>query len=93
MDVRLIALLVQNIRYYGELAKFKVAQPHTILHVLKMCLDDFTGSNVDNVANLLESCGRFLLRNEETSERAKAMVSLTVSDLHEGLTMFFPLTG
>ncbi|KAJ9107589.1 hypothetical protein QFC21_001048 [Naganishia friedmannii] len=67
---------LKNIRYYGELAKFKVAQPHTILHVLKVCLEDFTGPNVDNVANLLESCGRFLLRNEETSERAKAMVGL-----------------
>jgi regulator of nonsense transcripts 2 len=67
-------LTSQNIRYYGELAKFKVAQPHTILHVLKVCLEDFTGPNIDNVANLLESCGRFLLRNEETSERAKAMV-------------------
>ncbi|GHJ86192.1 hypothetical protein NliqN6_2594 [Naganishia liquefaciens] len=67
---------LKNIRYYGELAKFKVAQPHTILHVLKVCLEDFTGPNVDNVANLLESCGRFLLRNEETSERAKAMVDL-----------------
>ncbi|KAJ9104356.1 hypothetical protein QFC19_003998 [Naganishia cerealis] len=67
---------LKNIRYYGELAKFKVAQPHTILHVLKVCLEDFTGPNIDNVANLLESCGRFLLRNEETSERAKAMVDL-----------------
>ncbi|KAJ9123167.1 hypothetical protein QFC22_001360 [Naganishia vaughanmartiniae] len=67
---------LKNIRYYGELAKFKVAQPHTILHILKVCLEDFTGPNVDNVANLLESCGRFLLRNEETSERAKAMVDL-----------------
>lgn len=86
---------MQNIRYYGELAKFKVAQPHTILHVLKVCLEDFTGPNIDNVANLLESCGRFLLRNEETSERAKAMVGsiLLLYILSELNLAFLCLTG
>lgn len=34
-----------------------------------------------------------MLRNEETSERAKAMVGLTVSDLHEALTIFLALAG
>ncbi|KAL7411066.1 armadillo-type protein [Mrakia frigida] len=66
----------KNIRYYCELAKFKVAQPHTILHVYKTLIDDLTGSNVECAALLLEGCGRFLLRSEETGERMKKMLEL-----------------
>ncbi|KAL1407550.1 mRNA decay protein [Vanrija albida] len=66
---------LKNVRFYGELAKFKVARPYTILHVLKVFLDDFK-FNVENIANLLETCGRFLLRNEGTAETAKSMVEL-----------------
>jgi hypothetical protein len=64
----------QNIRFYCELAKFKVAQPHSILHVYKVLIDDLTGSNVECAALLLEGCGRFLLRSEHTGERMKSMV-------------------
>lgn len=65
---------LQNIRFYCELAKFKVAQPHTILHVYKVLIDDLTNANVECAALLLEGCGRFLLRSEETGERMKSMV-------------------
>jgi regulator of nonsense transcripts 2 len=64
---------VQNVRFYGELAKFKVARPYAILHVLKVFLDDFKW-NIENIANLLETCGRFLLRYDGTAETAKSMV-------------------
>jgi len=56
------------------LTKFKIVPFHVILHVFKVCLDDFTGTNVDNIAMLLEGCGRFLLRSEDTAERFGAMV-------------------
>lgn len=65
----------QNCRFYGELAKFKVARPHAILHVLKVFLDDFR-PNIENISNLLETCGRFLLRYEPTAAVAKDMVRL-----------------
>ena len=65
---------LKNVRFYGELAKFKVAKPYTILHVLKVFLDDFK-FNIENIANLLENCGRFLLRYEGTAKTAKDMVS------------------
>lgn len=64
----------KNIRFYSELAKFKIAKPHTILHVYKVLIDDLSGSNIECAALLLENCGRFLLRTEETSEKMKAMV-------------------
>ncbi|WVF65338.1 hypothetical protein IAT40_000064 [Kwoniella sp. CBS 6097] len=69
------SLRLKNVRFYGELAKFKVARPYTILHVLKVFLDEFK-FNIENIANLLESCGRFLLRFEGTAETAKRMVEL-----------------
>jgi len=50
--------------------------------MFKVCLDDFSGTNVENIALLLEGCGRFLLRHEETSERFGTMVQLL---LYEGI--------
>lgn len=47
---------------------------HTILHIFKVFLDDFTGASVENVALMLEGCGRFLLRTEQTRERMATMV-------------------
>jgi len=44
--------------------------------MFKVCLDDFSGTNVENIAMLLEGCGRFLLRSDETRERFRTMVSL-----------------
>ncbi|OCF78858.1 hypothetical protein I204_00802 [Kwoniella mangroviensis CBS 8886] len=69
------SLRLKNVRFYGELAKFKVAKPYTILHVLKVFLDEFK-FNIENISNLLENCGRFLLRFEGTKETAKKMVKL-----------------
>lgn len=69
---------LKNCRFFGELAKFKVARPHSILHVLKVFLDDFK-ANIENISNLLETCGRFLLRYEGTKETAKSMVSPAIN--------------
>lgn len=73
---RLANKLQQNITYLSNLTKFRVVPPHVILHIFKVCLDDFSGTNVENIALLLEGCGRFLLRSEDTSERFGTMVSM-----------------
>ncbi|KAF7321619.1 Nonsense-mediated mRNA decay factor [Mycena kentingensis (nom. inval.)] len=67
---------LKNITYLSNLTKFGVVRTHLILHMFKVCLDDFSGTNVDNIALLLEGCGRFLLRSEETSARFSTMVEL-----------------
>jgi regulator of nonsense transcripts 2 len=46
--------------------------------MFKVCLDDFSGTNVENIALLLEGCGRFLLRSEETTERFGTMASISL---------------
>ncbi|GAA5841601.1 hypothetical protein JCM3766R1_006786 [Sporobolomyces carnicolor] len=66
----------KNLRFYAELTKFRVTPIHVILHVFKVILDDFSGPNIDNFCTLLEGCGRFLLRNEATSERMRQVIDI-----------------
>lgn len=58
-----------NIRYLAELTKFGVVPDHVIFHCFKVCLDDLTRMNIEIIGNLLENCGRYLLRNPSTSPR------------------------
>nr|GAT56787.1 nonsense-mediated mRNA decay factor [Mycena chlorophos] len=67
---------LKNITYLSNLTKFRVVPTHLILHMFKVCLDDFSGTNVENIALLLEGCGRFLLRSEETHQRFSTMLEL-----------------
>jgi regulator of nonsense transcripts 2 len=67
-------LRMKNITYLATLTKFRVVPTHLILHIFKVCLDDFFGTNVENLALLLEGCGRFLLRSDDTRERFATMV-------------------
>lgn len=46
--------------------------------MFKVCLDDFSGTNVENIALLLEGCGRFLLRSEKTAERFGTMARISL---------------
>ncbi|KAF8477425.1 armadillo-type protein [Kalaharituber pfeilii] len=57
----------RNIRYLSELTKFGVVPQHVIFHCLKVAIDDFTRVNIDIICNILENCGRYLLRNPETN--------------------------
>ncbi|KAF5370880.1 hypothetical protein D9758_002015 [Tetrapyrgos nigripes] len=68
--------LAENVTYLANLTKFRVVPTHLILHIFKVCLDDFSGTNVENLALLLEGCGRFLLRSEDTRERFGTMLEL-----------------
>ncbi|KAG6849824.1 hypothetical protein H0H93_004633 [Arthromyces matolae] len=84
IGTELVAILDEEFRYLQrkknvvkELAevrlKFRVVPTHLILHIFKVCVDDFSGVNVENIALLLEGCGRFLLRSEDTSQRFGTM--------------------
>ncbi|KAI5083055.1 hypothetical protein GOP47_0002798 [Adiantum capillus-veneris] len=67
---------IKNIRFIGELAKFKVALPGLLFSCLKCCLDDFSHHNIDVACNLLETCGRFLFRSPDTSMRMGNMLEI-----------------
>ncbi|KAI0824048.1 ARM repeat-containing protein [Trametes gibbosa] len=67
---------LRNVMFLSNLTKFGVVPPHVILHMFKVCLDDFSGTNVENLALLLEGCGRFLLRSEDTRVPFAKMIEL-----------------
>ncbi|KZV46480.1 hypothetical protein F511_10585 [Dorcoceras hygrometricum] len=67
---------IRNIRFIGELCKFKIAPAGMVFSCLKACLDDFTHHNIDVACNLLETCGRFLYRSPETSVRMSNMLEI-----------------
>lgn len=60
---------LSNIRYLAELTKFGIVPEHVVFHCLKVSLDDFSRMNIEIICNLLENCGRCLLRSPETSPR------------------------
>ncbi|KAF1940023.1 ARM repeat-containing protein [Clathrospora elynae] len=66
----------QNVRYLAELTKFGVVPEHVIFHCLKVSLDDFSRMNIEIICNLLENCGRYLLRNPETSPRMASFLEI-----------------
>eukprot|EP00842_Homolaphlyctis_polyrhiza_P002048 jgi/Hompol1/2844/HPOL_003035-RA len=63
------AVLSENIRYIGELTKFRITPSHVAFHCIKVLLDDFTHHNIDLLCSFLETCGKFLFRNPETNVR------------------------
>ncbi|KAI9825997.1 MAG: hypothetical protein M1819_007452 [Sarea resinae] len=63
-----------NVRYLAELTKFGVVPEHVIFHCLKVSLDDFSRMNIEIIGNLLENCGRYLLRNPETAPRMNSFL-------------------
>ena len=63
-----------NIRYLAELTKFTIVPEHVIFHCLKVSIDDFSRMNIEIIGNLLENCGRYLLRNPETAPRMKSFL-------------------
>ena len=63
-----------NIRYLAELTKFGVVPEHVIFHCFKVSLDDFSRMNIEIIAHLLENCGRYLLRNPDTSPRTTSFL-------------------
>lgn len=68
-------MLVKNVTFLSELTKFHVVPAHLILHIFKVYLDEFSGVNIDNTAMLLEKCGRYLMRTDETKDKMLSLVS------------------
>nr|GEU67610.1 regulator of nonsense transcripts UPF2 [Tanacetum cinerariifolium] len=67
---------IRNIRFIGELCKFKIAPAGLIFSCLKACLDDFSHHNIDVACNLLETCGRYLYRCPDTNVRMANMLEI-----------------
>ncbi|KDO25845.1 hypothetical protein SPRG_08789 [Saprolegnia parasitica CBS 223.65] len=60
---------VKNIRFLGELTKFKLCPPNTGFRCLQRLFADFQGHNVVLATTFLETCGRYLYCNKYTHAR------------------------
>ncbi|RCI14055.1 hypothetical protein L249_8093 [Ophiocordyceps polyrhachis-furcata BCC 54312] len=65
---------LSNIRYLAELTKFGVVPEHVVFHCLKVSLDDFSRMNIEILCNLIENCGRYLLKTPETAPRMQSFL-------------------
>lgn len=70
----LTGVRTSNIRYLAELTKFGLVPEHVIFHCLKVSLDDFSKMNIEIICNLLENCGKYLLRNPDTAPRMRSFL-------------------
>ena len=69
---------LKNARFMGECAKFKMVSCEAVFKALKALLQDFEGYNVDVACAMLETCGRFLVKRPDTTERVGALLDIFV---------------
>ncbi|XP_049955092.1 regulator of nonsense transcripts 2-like [Schistocerca serialis cubense] len=62
---------VKVVRFIGELVKFRMYSKIESLYCLKVLVQDFTHHHIEMCCNLLESCGRFLIRHHDCHQRMK----------------------
>lgn len=67
---------LKTVRFIGELVKFNMFSKNEVLHCLKMLISDFIHHNIEMACSLLESCGRFLYRNQESHHRMKVYLDV-----------------
>lgn len=73
--VEMQSMRLKNTRYIAELVKFQLMPLHMTLYCFKSSLDHFTTTDIEVLANLLENCGRYLLRTPETAQRMSTIAS------------------
>ncbi len=69
---------IKNVRFIGELVKFKMFPKIEALNCFKTLLADLKHHNIEMACNLLETCGRYLYRNHETHQRAKLYLEILI---------------
>jgi regulator of nonsense transcripts 2 len=65
---------IKTVRFIGELVKFNMFFKLDALNCLKTLLADFKHHNVEMACNLLDVCGRFLYRNQESHMKLKLLL-------------------
>lgn len=65
-------------RYIGELVKFGLFPNIEALYCLKLLLHDFSHHHIEMACNILETCGRYLYRHNESHRRTKIYMVCTI---------------
>ena len=64
-DIMKIQAKKKNVRFVWELTKFELLDIKIILTRFKECLDDLKGHSAELIFNIIECCGRYLMRKEQ----------------------------
>ena len=67
---------IKTARFIGELVKFNMFSRLDALNCLKTLLADFKHHNVEMACNLLDVCGRYLYRNQESHMKLKLLLEI-----------------
>ena len=67
---------IKTARFIGELVKFNMFSKIEALNCLKTLLADFKYHSIDMFCNLLDVCGRFLYRNQESHMKLKLLLEI-----------------
>jgi regulator of nonsense transcripts 2 len=67
---------IKTARFIGELVKFAMFPRLDALNCLKTLLADFKHHNIEMGCNLLDVCGRFLYRNNESHQKLKLLLEI-----------------
>lgn len=65
---------IRNIKFLTELTKFRVIKPNFTQNIFKQCIEEFKDNDIEIIINILEGCGRFLSKHDETSERFNYLI-------------------
>ena len=68
---------LKNVKYVGELVKFKVAAPIVAFKIFKLLLHDFSTHNIEILGALMESCGRYLYLSHHTHDKMEEVINTT----------------
>lgn len=67
---------IKSARFIGEMVKFKMFSKSEAINCLKSLLADFKHHNIEMFCNLLDVCGRYLYRNQETHQKLKLLLEI-----------------
>lgn len=69
---------VKSARYVGELCKFRLLPPGTVLDLVNDLLGEFSQNNVETACHLIQCCGRFLAAEPGVGTRFQNIVQKMV---------------
>ena len=69
---------IRNARLIAELVKFGLFPSQSVFRILRMLLDDFRWGHVEIFCQILEDCGRFLIRSPKTSEQMNVLLDIMI---------------
>jgi regulator of nonsense transcripts 2 len=78
---------IKTARFIGELVKFNMFSKLDALNCLKTLLADFKHHNIEMFCNMLDVCGRFLYRNQETHFKLKLILEIVMRKKQAAMSM------